>query len=132
MNDERRRVKELVFRLSDLPSVRDFTAAQAVRAGMTGDSVDDLVLAVNEIATNAVTHGTAKAHLRVWVEGGDLVFEIHDEGSGWLPAQPEFTAPGPRSTSGMGVWLARRLAADIAFAADRGGTTVTMRFPGRL
>lgn len=124
-------VREIAFRLPDLPEVRDFTAAQARRTGMTEDAVGDLVLAVNEIATNAVTHGTAKAFLRVWMDGGDVVFEVHDEGTGWQPDQPGHHAPGPRSTSGMGMWLARRLASDITFRADGGGTTVTMRFPGR-
>jgi hypothetical protein len=36
--------------------------------------------------------------------------------------------PGPYATSGMGLWVARRLSSSIDFAADDSGTTVTMSF----
>lgn len=119
----------MVFRLADLPDLRDFAAVAARRIGMTEDAVGDVILAVNEIATNAVTHGTAKAQLRIWTDAGDLFVEIHDDGAGWLPDVPP--APGPRATSGMGLWVARRLAADLSFATGVTGSTVTMRFAGR-
>ncbi|MET8054520.1 ATP-binding protein, partial [Streptosporangium sp. NPDC005286] len=73
---------ELAFCLPDLPDVRDFAAAQAVRSGMSQDGLADFLVALNEVATNAVTHGhtSAKAMLRMWTVGRTLVVEIHDEG----------------------------------------------------
>ena len=37
--------------------VRQFAAAQGARLGLTPAKIDDLVLAVNEVATNAIRHG---------------------------------------------------------------------------
>src|SRR4051812_39196507 len=70
-------VAELAFRLPDLPDVRDFAAEQAVRGGMPEEDLADFLVAVNEVATNAVTHGhsTAKAVLRMWIIGRTLVVE---------------------------------------------------------
>lgn len=61
-------VAELAFCLPDLPDVRDFAAVQAMRSGMSQDGLADFLVALNEVATNAVTHGhaTAKAMLRMW------------------------------------------------------------------
>ncbi|MGW2198721.1 ATP-binding protein, partial [Streptosporangium sp. NPDC001682] len=75
-------VAELAFCLPDLPDVRDFAAAQAVRSGMSQDGLADFLVALNEVATNAVTHGhtSAKAMLRMWTVGRTLVVEIHDDG----------------------------------------------------
>ncbi|MDH2428466.1 ATP-binding protein [Sphaerisporangium sp. TRM90804] len=108
--------------------MRDFAALQARRAGMPEEEIGDYLVAVNEVATNAVTHGAAKARLRVWCEGRDLVIDIHDDGH-WIPAfQPGMVAPHDYSTSGMGLWVARRLAKDVVLITGQTGTTLMMRF----
>lgn len=119
---------ELVFRTADLPEVRDAAAAYARRLGMPEDAVDDLVLAVNEVATNAVTHGADTARLRLRSEAGHLVVDVHDEGR-WRPAGPPGrTAPVADAPGGMGLWVAARLSDGIGFRWGAGGTTVTLRF----
>jgi serine/threonine-protein kinase RsbW len=119
---------EYSFRLSDLPELRDFLAARARRCGMREERVSDLLIAVNEVATNAVTHGAAHALMCLWADDGDLVVGIHDDGR-WEPEDvPGLAAPGPVATRGMGLWVARTLAAEITFDTGDKGTTVTMRF----
>ncbi|NUR88470.1 MAG: ATP-binding protein [Nonomuraea sp.] len=115
-------VDEVLFGLPDLPRVRHLAEGRARRLGLREDAVGDLVIAVNEVATNAVTHGADSARMRTWVEGASLVVEIHDEGA-WLPG------PAPGAVGGMGLWVARRLAADLVLRAGSGGSTVLMRFP---
>ncbi|MGW4798389.1 ATP-binding protein [Nonomuraea sp. NPDC004297] len=117
-------VKALRFRLPDLPRVRQFAEDEARAAGMPEEVVGDFVIAVNEVATNAVTHGAAAAHLRTWVSGGDLVVEVHDEGL-WKPG------PMPGAVGGMGLWVARLLSSDLTLRVGSGGSTVIMRFPGK-
>ncbi|MEU4550238.1 ATP-binding protein [Nonomuraea dietziae] len=125
-------VKELAFRLPDLPEVRHFAAIHARDAGLTEESVGDLLIAVNEVATNAVTHGTSgKARLRVWNEQSDLVVEIHDEGRWNVVGRPGSAAPTPYATHGMGLWVARKLTNGITFRTGHEGSTVTMRFARR-
>jgi serine/threonine-protein kinase RsbW len=123
-------VAELAFFLPDLPEVRDFAAAQAVRGGMPEEDLADFLVAVNEVATNAVTHGhpTAKAVLRMWNVGRTLAVEIHDEGR-WNPGPaPGETPPAPHATSGMGLWVARMVSSDITFETGASGTFITMFF----
>ncbi|MFI6794599.1 ATP-binding protein [Streptosporangium canum] len=123
-------VAELAFCLPDLPDVRDFATVQAVRSGMSQEGLADFLVAVNEVATNAVTHGhaTAKAVLRMWTVGRTLVVEIHDEGR-WAPGEtPGETPPAPYATSGMGLWVARMISSDITFETGAAGTFITMSF----
>ncbi|MEU7855043.1 ATP-binding protein [Nonomuraea sp. NPDC049141] len=117
-------VKELSFRLPDLPRVRQFAASEARGVGMAEEAVGDFVIAVNEVATNAVTHGTVDAQLRTWVHNGELVVEVHDEGT-WKPG------PMPGSVGGMGLWVARLLSSDLSLRVGGEGSTVTMRFPSK-
>ena len=123
-------IAELAFCLPDLPDVRDFAVAQAVRSGMPQERLADFLVALNEVATNAVTHGhaTAKAVLRMWTVGRTLVVEIHDEGR-WDPGpSPGQTPPGPYATSGMGLWVARMVSSAITFETGAAGTFITMSF----
>ncbi|MEO3814084.1 ATP-binding protein [Sphaerisporangium sp. B11E5] len=118
----------MTFRVGDLPDVRDFAAHQARRAGMSETAIGDYLVAINEVATNAVTHGTAKAWLRVWCDAGDLVVHVHDDGHWILTETPGMTAPHDYSTSGMGLWVARRLAKHLTLDTGTTGTNLIMRF----
>jgi anti-sigma regulatory factor (Ser/Thr protein kinase) len=121
-------VQEFAFGLSDLPGVRDHAAGFAQRHGMSEERIGDFLVAVNEVTTNAVTHGDGKAVIRLLVRRGCLIAEVHDEGD-WRPARPPgHTPPAAQATSGMGLWVARRLASSIVFDTGPAGTTVTMGF----
>ena len=126
MNDDG--AGELPFRMADLPGVRAYAAAYARRRGMTEDRVGNLLLAVNEVATNAVPHGSGQARLRLWDTHESLVVEIRDGGH-WSPQSPPGAAP-PRdyATSGMGLWVSRLLSDSIHFDTGSRGTVVTMSF----
>ncbi|MBB5131884.1 anti-sigma regulatory factor (Ser/Thr protein kinase) [Thermocatellispora tengchongensis] len=122
-------VREFTFRLADLPAVRDFAASCARRLGYDEDFINDFLLAINEVATNAVTHGADKGEIRIWPGGERRLFvAVHDSGR-WAPkGTPGSTPPAPNATSGMGLWVARKLASSITFATGSTGTTVTMGF----
>ncbi|GAA2282324.1 hypothetical protein GCM10010149_28750 [Nonomuraea roseoviolacea subsp. roseoviolacea] len=116
--------KKIVYRLPDLPRVRHFAETEARRAGMPDEAIGDFVIAVNEVATNAVTHGDDEARVRLWVDDGDVVVEVHDHGT-WKPG------PMPGSVGGMGLWVARMLSSDLHLRVGDGGSTVVMRFPAK-
>ncbi|MFI6480913.1 ATP-binding protein [Nonomuraea sp. NPDC050663] len=119
-----------VVTLARLTDLRELAAATAHRLGMRASAVPDVLIAINEIATNAVTHGRAPAWLRIWGEAGDLVVEVRDSGH-WrdaalaeLPSElPPETVPG-----GRGLWIARAVARTLTVDTDRFGTRVTLRF----
>jgi anti-sigma regulatory factor (Ser/Thr protein kinase) len=117
-------VKRLHFRLPDLPRVRQFAEGEARHAGIPEETIGDFVIAVNEVATNAVTHGADQAVLRTWQINGDLVVEVHDDGV-WKPG------PMPGAVGGMGLWVARLLSSELTLDTGDAGSTVVMRFPGK-
>lgn len=118
----------IAFGLDDLPALRDFVAARAGGAGIAAEALGDLLVAVNEVATNAVTHGGSKARLCLWRSSGLFVVEIYDDGH-WTPeAPPGRTPPGDFATSGMGLWVSSLLSEAIHFDHGPQGTTVTMGF----
>ena len=105
---------------------RHEVAGCAAAAGLAGQALDDFVLAVNELATNAVRHGGGTGVLTLWRTGrGELACEISDGGTG-IPASrlAEHDRPAPSATGGWGLWLARRLCDDVAIETGNGGTVV--------
>ena len=73
-------MQELTFDRESLRAVRRLVASRAAEAGFDSARANDLVLAVNEMATNSVRHGGGAGTLRVWVGTRWLVCEIEDEG----------------------------------------------------
>jgi anti-sigma regulatory factor (Ser/Thr protein kinase) len=86
---------------------------------------EDLVLAVNEVATNAVEHGTADAELCLWASPTELVCEVHDGGT-LGERLPGLKAPHPKDPRGRGVWIARQLCDLLHVWRDASGTHVRM------
>jgi anti-sigma regulatory factor (Ser/Thr protein kinase) len=116
---------ELSFGLADLPTVRRTITSLAVEAGFGRPRAHDLVLAVNEIATNAVVHGRSPATLRVWRRDGELVFEVSDSGDGIKNALAGQLTPDARGPGGRGLWLTR-LVADAVEIRNGTGCTVAI------
>jgi anti-sigma regulatory factor (Ser/Thr protein kinase) len=111
-----------------LVEVRDTVARAALEAGCDRDRTADLVLAVNEVATNAVEHGSGDAHLALWSGAGrrELLCEVHDGGRLADPL-PGLRAPHPSDPRGRGLWIARQLCDLLHVWGDDTGTHVRIR-----
>lgn len=74
------------------------------RCGMPTDQVDDLLLVVSELCTNAVLHGRHESiDVRGWMPSQDAVrLEVHDKSPSAVPT-PQRVAP--ESESGRGLFL---------------------------
>jgi anti-sigma regulatory factor (Ser/Thr protein kinase) len=113
------------FGAEDLRLVRQMAARWAAQAGMTEERADDFVIAVSEIATNAVRHGSPQAMLWLCTEGQDVVLaEIRDRGR-W--ATPGLAEAGAGGRGRMGLALARRVCDEVDIRAGSNGTTVRLR-----
>jgi len=66
--------------VDDLARLREFVIGQAAEAGVPAGRVEELVLAVNELATNTLEHTTGEGMLSVWTEPGVLVVQVDDTG----------------------------------------------------
>jgi anti-sigma regulatory factor (Ser/Thr protein kinase) len=118
--------------------------AHARQAGLAEELAGDLVLAVHELAANAIAHGAGYGHLRLWHLPGALSCEITDDGPAATSGGPPDGDPpdiGSASTpaawpleAGHGLWLARQLAARLDLWSDRRGSRVVITFllPGDL
>jgi len=115
------------FTSTDLPRVRRLTVTWATRAGMSAEAADDFVIAVNEIATNAVRHGSPRASLRLWVSGSAGVAEIRDSGRWAAAAAPTPLPRRPAEQGGMGLEVARLVCDDLQIKATPVGTAVLLR-----
>jgi anti-sigma regulatory factor (Ser/Thr protein kinase) len=116
---------ELSFGLADLPALRRTVGSLAIDAGLARSRADDLVLAVNEIATNAVVHGRSPATLRIWRTDGEVIFEVSDSGDGIKDALAGQLTPDAAGPGGRGLWLTR-LVADAVEIRNGTGCTVAI------
>ena len=98
----------LRFCLDDLPAVRDLVRLYAAQAGLREDRTGDLVLAVNELATNSIRHGGGSGMLTVWSTGCSIVCDIVDRGRIADPLAGRVRPP-VGSYRGQGLWIASQV-----------------------
>ncbi|OLT14450.1 hypothetical protein BJF78_18975 [Pseudonocardia sp. CNS-139] len=116
----------LDFSAWQLHEVRRAVEAALRPADYGHERAEDIVLAVNEVATNAVEHGTPEARLSLWTGPDGLTCEIDDGGTLRDPL-PGLQAPHPAEARGRGVWIARQVCDSLHVWADGRGTHVRMR-----
>ena len=103
-------------------ALRHLVVARAGAAGLTGDRLEDFVVAVNELLTNVVRHGGGTGHLALWPADGAIFCEVTDHGTGLESVAPH--RPEPGQAGGWGLWLVRELADTCAIRTGPGGTAV--------
>ena len=99
---------EIVFGVQQLDHVRNLIAAKALANGMSDRRAADLILAVNEVATNSVRHGGGRGTLRVWREDDRIVIDVWDEGVMKRPLAGR-RRPTAGQEGGFGVWLVHQV-----------------------
>lgn len=98
----------LEFEPSTLQAIRVFVAMRAAEACLDPGRTEDLVLAVNELASNSVRHGGGSGVLRTWVDGRTFVAEVSDSGQIDYPLAGR-EAPPSGQVGGHGLWLVNQL-----------------------
>jgi anti-sigma regulatory factor (Ser/Thr protein kinase) len=106
----------------DLSQVRAFVRHAA--APLLGSGrVDDLVMAANELVTNAVRHTATGGRIAVWTEAGVLVCQIDDAGP-WPGPLAGRMMPLRDDTSGRGLILVNELCDLVRLHRHQRGTSV--------
>jgi anti-sigma regulatory factor (Ser/Thr protein kinase) len=111
------------FQTGDLRRVRVFVATRAEQAGLDQQAAGAMVLAVNEIATNSLSHGGGRGEVRAWTHGRSLVFEVSDQGHITSPLVGRLR-PAPEAGDGAGLWLANQLCDLVQIYSSARGTAV--------
>jgi anti-sigma regulatory factor (Ser/Thr protein kinase) len=118
--------------VADFIGLRHAVAAELATVDAPRDVIDDFLLAVDEMTSNAVRHGLPPVSLRLWIGNDRIVCVIGDGGPGW---DDPFAGYGPAhgddlSRGGMGLWLARQLCDHVDI--DHGEHGVLVRLTTRL
>jgi anti-anti-sigma factor len=128
-------ILDQAFDAGSLYTLRAAVAAHATEAGLPPGRADDLVIAVHELAANAVRHGAGHGRLRIWRSDQALRCEITDDGQ--PDAQDTQDTQGPQDTQkapewrtepGHGLSLVRQVADQTSLHSGRDGTSATISF----
>jgi two-component sensor histidine kinase len=89
------------------PAASSPRAARAAVAEELGDRgrLDELLLCVSEVVTNAILHGRSAARVVVTVDGSTVRVEVHDDD----PTLPVRRHPAADSPTGRGLLMLDRL-----------------------
>jgi anti-anti-sigma factor len=126
-------ILDQAFDADSLYALRAAVAAHATQAGLPPGRADDLVIAVHELAANAVRHGAGHGRLRIWKSDRALICEISDDG---LPPAADDNLPPAagdrlaqwRTEPGHGLSLVRQVADQTSLRSGPSGTLATISF----
>lgn len=113
---------------ADLHGLRSFVGERAHKHGLAKQTAQNLVTAANEVAANALQHGTPPIGLWVWQDGPDLICEVGDHGF-WHPAPGPLTGYVPPDSAlqrGFGLWTVRLLVDLMELRTGWDGTFVRL------
>jgi anti-sigma regulatory factor (Ser/Thr protein kinase) len=116
---------------SDVPRrARSFLRRQFVIWGWTGSDpaaglLDDALLALSELATNAVRHGKGDVEVVIECHGGQLLLQVHDAGAAPVPLEP--VKVPLTSMSGRGLTIVAALSTSWGVTVAPLGKTVWCR-----
>jgi anti-sigma regulatory factor (Ser/Thr protein kinase) len=126
------------FDTGALAGLRETVLGYATACGMAGDRAIDVMLAVHELAANAVRHGPGHGRLRIHVTVSTLHCEISD------PAPPSHDDRAPDGADGQalgapgavpwpveqghGLWLVHTLADHVRVTSGPHGSLITVVF----
>jgi anti-sigma regulatory factor (Ser/Thr protein kinase) len=115
--------EEMGFSSRSLVRVREAVADFSTRAGLGVEGTEQLVLAVDELASNSIRHGGGAGVLRYWRELELLVCEVEDGGRIEDPLVGR-TRPEPEAFGGRGVWLVNQLCDLVQIRSGLAGSIV--------
>jgi len=139
------------FDSGTLYALRAAVLAHAGQAGLSEDRVSEVVLAIHELAANAIAHGAGHGRLRMWERADALNCEVADAGPvgpsrptgpSDSPTGPSDSPPGPSDSppgpseaadpwpaaAGHGLWLVRQVADQLDLRSGPRGTRVMVIF----
>ena len=117
----------IVLHDPDSASARRAVAAVASRSLLGAEQLAGLELAVSEVVTNALTHGTAPCLVRAWLDSARrVVVAVHDGGRGPGDAFAGLLGPSGPGPGGHGLWIAHQACADVTLRREDDGFTVVL------
>jgi anti-sigma regulatory factor (Ser/Thr protein kinase) len=121
------------FDANTLPLERAVVQAHPVAAGMPENVAADGMIAVHELASNAVVHGAGAGQLHLWRTPGQLWCQVDDDGAADAGHRSGNRGTGGDTAlwpyqAGHGLWLAQLVASQMHATSGPAGTRVTLAF----
>ncbi|MFB4273538.1 ATP-binding protein [Nonomuraea sp. GTA35] len=111
---------------ADLAALRERIHAYATAAGLTGARLTDLLLAVNEAASNVLEHGAGCGTLHARHDDHGITVQITDP-AGKLTADHLHRIPDLRGPGGFGLWIIHSVCDQVLLDHPRGQSRLTLR-----
>jgi anti-sigma regulatory factor (Ser/Thr protein kinase) len=122
-------IAELRYAAGDIAGVRAFVREVASEAGLGRERLENLVLAVSELATNSVRHASGSGSVRLWTEAGRLLCEVRDAGFIEDPLAGRVLPPA-EALGGRGIWIVNQLCDLVQVRSSAAGTAVRVHMGG--
>jgi anti-sigma regulatory factor (Ser/Thr protein kinase) len=113
------------FDFTGVAEAREMAIGWAQQAGLLGERLTDVVIAISEVCGNSVAHAGHGGALLRWQEAGSLVYEIRDGGHvkdllvGRLP-------PSDAQESGRGLLMVNHLCDLVQIKTGPSGTAIRL------
>jgi anti-sigma regulatory factor (Ser/Thr protein kinase) len=124
--DDVQPIVDQLFDADSLYALRAAVRSRASQAGLPAGRCVDLVIAVHELAANAVRHGAGAGRLRIWNIAAVLQCRVTDDGpkqhqrnvaddAGVAETAAQNVATGWPYEEGHGLWLVRQLGDEFRY-----------------
>lgn len=97
--------------------------------------LDDVVMCVNEVVTNALAHGQPPVRMRLWSTAERIVVSVTDRGPGpedpfvgLLPGEKSAGGAANGGSAGLGLWIAHQMASHVTLDSTDAGFTIRLVF----
>ncbi|GAA2597527.1 sensor histidine kinase [Actinomadura fulvescens] len=114
------------FASGELPGLRAFLTAEAIRYGLPSDRVLPFVLAVNEVATNIIRRGGGHGVIWLWAQDGELLCDVADPGRPMEDRFLGYLRPRPHQPGSAAMWAVRLLCHIVEIRSGEHGVLVRM------
>src|SRR5579863_9393779 len=139
-------ILDTMFDSGTLHVLRADVQVLASRTGFDDHRVEDMVLAIHELAANAVHHGAGAGRLRIWNLAGALLCQVDDglpafggpaaagagHGDGGTTETESPSSPSAvsswQATPGHGLWVVQQVADQLQVTSGAQGTSATVTF----
>lgn len=111
---------------SDVALVRRSVRARGAEIGLDPDVVGDVTLALTEVLTNALLHGSPPTLVHLYDEDGMWVCHVQDGGGLPVDLLSGVVPPAQPADHGYGLWLARQLVSAVDVSSSPTGTHVRL------
>ena len=133
LSEQRLMLPDPVQRTTPVVELTDPTpseARDAVRAAHRGqlsaDGVDDLVVSVSEVVSNALRHGVPPVRVRLWSAADRMVVTVRDGGFGPTDPYAGLLPAGNGAAGGLGLWISHQSCDHVALHREADGFTIRL------